>query len=52
STTENPYFTIYGALLSRSTVFEFNPVEPMEIMPVLRRAFDILNGDMGGAKHC
>ena len=30
STTENPYFYVYGALLSRSTVFEFKPVSPEE----------------------
>ena len=28
STTENPFFYVYGALLSRSTVFEFKNVEP------------------------
>lgn len=52
STTENPYFTIYGALLSRSTVFEFKPVGSSELLPVLRRAFNILNGEYGGAKKC
>ncbi len=52
STTENPFFTIYGALLSRSTVFEFKPVQPQELLPVLRRAFDILNSDFENAKIC
>ena len=28
STTENPYFYVYNAILSRSTVFEFKPVPP------------------------
>lgn len=28
STTENPYFYIYNAILSRSTVFEFKPISP------------------------
>lgn len=28
STTENPYFAVYNALISRSTVFEFKPVPP------------------------
>jgi putative ATPase len=37
STTENPYFSIYGALLSRSTVFEFKPVEPPDVEKALRR---------------
>ena len=32
STTENPFFYVYNALLSRSTVFEFKQVEPREII--------------------
>lgn len=39
STTENPYFYIYNAILSRSTVFEFKPVGREEILPAIRRAF-------------
>lgn len=39
STTENPYFYVYNAILSRSTVFEFKPVEPAEIQQALERAF-------------
>lgn len=39
STTENPYFYVYNAILSRSTVFEFKPVEPTEIQQALERAF-------------
>jgi putative ATPase len=38
STTENPYFYVYGAILSRSTVFEFKPVPPEEIEKVVIRA--------------
>ena len=38
STTENPYFYIYNAILSRSTVFEFKEVETEEIVKALRRA--------------
>jgi len=45
STTENPYFYIYNAILSRATVFEFKPVEPCEIEKAVRRAFDILISD-------
>ena len=33
STTENPYFYVYGALLSRSTVFEFKNVSAEETIP-------------------
>ena len=39
STTENPYFYVYNAILSRSTVFEFKPVEKEDILPALKRSF-------------
>lgn len=39
STTENPYFYVYGAILSRSTVFEFKPVTPEDVIPAVKRAF-------------
>jgi putative ATPase len=39
STTENPYFYVYGAILSRCTVFEFKPLTPGEVEPVIRRGF-------------
>ena len=42
STTENPYFYIYGALLSRCTVFEFKPLTPAEVLPAVERAFNFL----------
>lgn len=42
STTENPYFCVFGAILSRSTVFEFKPVTPKEAEPAILRAFNIL----------
>lgn len=42
STTENPYFYIYNAILSRSTVFEFKPVEKTEIQSAIVRGFDII----------
>ncbi len=43
STTENPYFYIYPAIISRSAVFEFKPVTPQDCVPVLERALGILN---------
>ena len=52
STTENPFFSLYPALLSRSTVFEFKPVEPNDMLPALRRAFDICNESTGMNKIC
>ncbi len=42
STTENPYFYIYPAVLSRSTVFEFKSVAPAEAKPAVMRAFDYM----------
>ena len=41
STTENPYFYVYSALLSRSTVFEFKAVMPQDIEPAVLRALNI-----------
>jgi putative ATPase len=39
STTENPYFYVYGAILSRSTVFEFKPLTADEVIPAIKRGF-------------
>ena len=47
STTENPYFYIYNAILSRSTVFEFRPVEPEEVLKAIDRAIRILAEEKG-----
>ncbi len=52
STTENPHFFIYNAILSRSSLFEFKPVAPTAFRPVLRRALDYLNGENGLKKTC
>lgn len=43
STTENPYFCVFNAILSRSTVFEFKSVSPEEISRAVLRAVDIMN---------
>ncbi len=45
STTENPYFYVYNAILSRSTVFEFKSVAADEIEIAVKRAFDILSNE-------
>ncbi|MBR7150086.1 MAG: replication-associated recombination protein A [Oscillospiraceae bacterium] len=42
STTENPYFYIYNALLSRSSVFEFKQVDAQDLLPAVERALGIL----------
>lgn len=47
STTENPYFYVYNAILSRSTVFEFKPVTPLELEKAIRRGFAVLSEENG-----
>lgn len=47
STTENPYFYIYGAILSRCTVFEFKPVPKEEVEKAVLKGFHILAEEMG-----
>ena len=42
ATTENPYFYVYNAILSRSTVFEFKSVEAAEIEKAVYRAAALL----------
>ena len=42
STTENPYFYVYNAILSRSTVFEFKSVPPSEVERAVYRAAELL----------
>ena len=51
STTENPYFYIYNALLSRCSVFEFKPISAEDIRKALERAVDFVSkNDFGGAE--
>ena len=50
STTENPYYYVYNALLSRSSVFEFKNITPEECVPTLRRAINTLNSDFSENK--
>ncbi len=47
STTENPYFYVYNAIISRSTVFEFKPVTTADITPAIKRAFQIKADELG-----
>ncbi len=42
STTENPYFYVYSAILSRSSVFEFKYVTPEEVENAVIRGFRLL----------
>ncbi|MBP3583256.1 MAG: replication-associated recombination protein A [Clostridia bacterium] len=50
STTENPYYCVYNALLSRSSVFEFKSVSAKDCVPTLKRALRLLNEDFGDEK--
>ncbi len=50
STTENPYYYVYNALLSRSSVFEFKSVTPSDCLPSLKRALQVLNSDFSDTK--
>ena len=43
STTENPYFCVFNAILSRSTVFEFKPIGAADAELAIGRAVDIMN---------
>ena len=47
STTENPYFYVYNAIISRSTVFEFKPVSAEEVLPAVKRAFKLAAEEFG-----
>ena len=47
STTENPYFYIYNAVLSRSSVFEFKPLSAKDVEPAIRRGFAFMSERLG-----
>lgn len=47
STTENPFFYIYNAVLSRCTVFEFKALQPEEIVPAVERGFSLASEEFG-----
>lgn len=50
STTENPHFCLYPALLSRSSVFEFKTISIEDCVPTLKNALKTLNEDFGDSK--
>ena len=52
STTENPYFTIFNAILSRSTVFEFKMLTAGDILPAVDRGVAILAKELGVETVC
>ncbi|MCM1990860.1 replication-associated recombination protein A [Oceanirhabdus seepicola] len=45
STTENPYFSIYKAILSRSIIFEFKPLQKEDIINGLNRAVNLIKNE-------
>lgn len=45
STTENPYFYVYNAILSRSIIFEFKPLKNEDIVKAMKRALEIVQGE-------
>ncbi len=47
ATTENPYFYVYHAILSRATVFEFKPVPAQEVQRAVERGFSVLEQEDG-----
>lgn len=52
STTENPYFTIFNAILSRSTVFEFKMLTAQDIMPAVDRGIALQAAALGVEVSC
>ena len=52
STTENPYFTIFNAILSRSTVFEFKMLTAEDIMPAVDRGISLQASELGVEAVC
>ena len=50
STTENPHFYVYNAIISRSSLFEFKTVEPSECAKMLYKALEYLNKENGTEK--
>lgn len=48
STTENPFFYVFGAVLSRSTVFEFKQINAQDALPAIDRGVSILEQRLGG----
>ena len=47
ATTENPYFEVNGALISRSSIFELRPLEKEDIKTILLRAVNDTEKGMG-----
>ena len=52
STTENPYFYVYNAVLSRATVFEFKPLTAADVLPAVERGVRLMGERLGAQPVC
>ena len=52
STTENPYFYVYIAVLSRASVFEFKPLESADVLPAVERGVRLMGARLGAEALC
>ena len=52
STTENPFFAGFGAVLSRSTVFEFKQITAEDALPAVNRGISIMEQRLGASVEC
>ena len=52
STTENPYFYVYNAVLSRAYVFEFKPLESADVLPAVERGVRLMGARLGAEALC
>ena len=52
STTENPYFYVYNAVLSRASVFEFKPLESADVLPAVERGVRLMGARLGAEALC
>ena len=52
STTENPFFAVFGAVLSRATVFEFKQITAEDALPAVDRGIRLMEERLGTKAEC
>ena len=52
STTENPYFAVFNAVLSRATVFEFKQHTAEDVLPAVERGISVMEQRLGAVARC
>ncbi|NBI09392.1 replication-associated recombination protein A [Colidextribacter sp. OB.20] len=52
STTENPFFAVFGAVLSRASVFEFKQITAADVLPAIDRGLSIMSQRLGAEVRC